>query len=96
VRLNRIGLMPMPIDLQITFKDGSKELHYIPMNLMYGEKPVEDVGIPRKVYEPWKWTHNIYTIETTKKLADFSVVDIDPSLRLADVERKNNKLDLKW
>ncbi len=96
VRLNRIGLMPMPIDLQITFKDGSKELHYIPMNLMYGEKPLEDIAVSRKVYEPWKWTHSIYTIETSRKLADFTVVEIDPSLRLADVERKNNKLDLKW
>jgi Peptidase family M1 domain len=96
VRLNRIGLMPMPIDLQITFKDGGKEIHYIPMNLMYGEKPVEDLAIPRKVYEPWKWTHSSYTIETTRKLADFTIVEIDPSLRLADVERKNNKLDLKW
>jgi hypothetical protein len=86
----------MPIDLQITFKDGSKELHYIPMNLMYGEKPVEDATIPRKVYEPWKWTHSTYTIETIRKLADFAIVEIDPSLRLADVERKNNKLDLKW
>ncbi len=96
VRLGRIGLMPMPIDLQITFKDGSKELHYIPMNLMYGEKPVEDAAIPRKVYESWKWTHSSYTIETTRKLGDFTIVEIDPSLRLADVERKNNKLDLKW
>ena len=96
VRLNRIGLMPMPIDLQITFKDGSKELHYVPMNLMYGEKPVEDPAIPRKVYEPWKWTHSTYIIETSRKLADFTVVEIDPSLRLADVERKNNKLELKW
>ena len=96
VRVSRIGLMPMPIDLQITFKDGSKELHYVPMNLMYGGKPIEDATIPRKVYEPWKWTHSTYTIETTKKLADFVVVEIDPSLRLADVERKNNKLDLKW
>ncbi len=96
VRLNRIGLMPMPIDLQITFKDGSKELHYVAMNLMYGEKPVEDAAVPRIVYEPWKWTHSTYTIETTKKLADFTLVEIDPSLRLADVERKNNKLELKW
>ncbi len=96
VRISRLGLMPMPIDLQIIFKDGSKELHYVPMNLMYGEKPVEESAIPRKVYEPWKWTHSTYTIETTKKLADFVVVEIDPSLRLADVERKNNKLDLKW
>ena len=96
VRLGRIGLMPMPIDLQIIFKDGSKELHYIPMNLMYGEKPVEDAAVPRKVYEPWKWTHSTYTIETTRKLVDFTIAEIDPSLRLADVERKNNKLDLKW
>ncbi len=96
VRLNRIGLMPMPIDLQITCKDGSKELHYIPMNLMYGVKPVEDATVPRIVYEPWKWTHSTYTIETTRKLAEFAIVEIDPSKRLADVERKNNKLDLKW
>lgn len=96
VRLNRIGLMPMPIDLQFTFKDGSKELHYIPMNLMYGEKPVEDSAISRKVYEAWKWTHATYTVETTRKLADFSIVEIDPTMRMADIDRKNNKLDLKW
>lgn len=96
VRMSRIGLMPMPIDLQITFKDGTKELHYVPMNLMYGIKPDEDLTVNRIVYEPWKWTHSTYTIETTRKLAEFAVVEIDPSLRLADVERKNNKLDLKW
>ncbi|MBK7562555.1 MAG: M1 family metallopeptidase [Chitinophagaceae bacterium] len=96
IRLSRIGLMPMPIDLQITFKDGTKELHYVPMNLMYGEKPAEDMSLPRKVYEPWKWTHSTYIIETTRKLADFTIVEIDPSLRLADVERQNNKLELKW
>lgn len=96
VRLFRTGLMPMPVDLQLTFKDGTKELHYIPLNLMYGEKPVEDTGITRKVYEPWKWTHSSYTIETSKKLAEFTVVEIDPSQRMADVDRKNNKLELKW
>ena len=96
VGLSRIGLVPMPIDLQITFKDGTKELHYVPMNLMYGEKPVEDSTIPRKVYEAWKWTHSSYTIETSRKLADFTFVEIDPSLRLADADRNNNKLPLKW
>lgn len=96
VRLNRIGQMPMPIDLQLTFKDGSKEIHYVPMNLMYGEKPGEDSTITRKVYEPWRWTHSTYTIETNRKLADFSLVEIDPSLRMADVERRNNRLELKW
>ncbi|MBI5857601.1 MAG: M1 family metallopeptidase [Sphingobacteriales bacterium] len=96
VRISRTGLIPMPVDLQITFKDGSKEMHYVPMNLMYGEKPVEDSTTPRKTYDPWKWTHSIYTIETNRKLTDFNVVEIDPSQRMADVERKNNKLELKW
>ena len=27
IRLRRIGEMPMPIDLQLTFKDSTKELH---------------------------------------------------------------------
>jgi Peptidase family M1 domain len=96
IRLNRIGLMPMPVDLQLTFKDGSREQHYIPLNLMYGEKPAEDPNIPRKVYEAWKWTHSTYIVETSRKLTDFTIVEIDPSQRLADIERKNNKLELKW
>ena len=96
VRISRVGLMPMPLDVQLSFRNGEKELHYVPLNLMYGEKPVEDAAIPRKEYEAWKWTHSTYTIETSRKLSDFSTVEIDPSLRLADVERKNNKLELKW
>ncbi len=96
VRLKKVGLMPMPIDVQITLKDGSKEMHYIPMNLMYGEKPLEDPSIPRKVYEPWKWTSSTYIIESNSKLSDFTFVEIDPSQRMADVERKDNKLELKW
>lgn len=95
IRLSRIGMMPMPIDLQLTFKDGTKEIHYIPMNLMYGEKPAEN-GDSRKVYAPWPWTRQVYVIETNKKLFDIVTAEIDPSLRMADVERKNNKLELKW
>ncbi|HMD00738.1 MAG TPA: M1 family metallopeptidase, partial [Ferruginibacter sp.] len=29
IRLKRVGQMPMPIDLQLTFKDGSTEMHYV-------------------------------------------------------------------
>jgi hypothetical protein len=52
--------------------------------------------MPRKVYDAWKWTHGTYIIETSRKLTDFTIVEIDPSQRLADIERKNNKLELKW
>jgi hypothetical protein len=96
IRMNRIGLMPMPIDLQITFKDGSKELHYVPLDLMYGEKENENTAITRKVYPAWKWTHPQYTIETDRRLSEIVAVEIDPSMRMADIDRKNNKLELKW
>lgn len=94
IRIRRIGNIPMPIDFQLTFKDGSKELHYVPMYLMFGQKPVEDATIQRKVYEPWKWTHPTYIIESSRKLTDIQIGEIDPSQRLADTEKKDNKIDL--
>ena len=33
--------MPMPIDLELTFKDSTKELHYIPLDMMLADKPAE-------------------------------------------------------
>jgi aminopeptidase N len=96
IRLRDIGLIPMPVDVKITFKDGSSEWHYIPMSLMFGEKPAEEGQTPRKVYEEWKWTHPTYVISTNRKLMDITSVEIDPSYRMADMERRNNKLELKF
>lgn len=96
IRLKRIGYMPMPVDLQLTFSDGSKELHYIPLNLMYGEKPAEDSAINRTVHEAWRWTHPTYTINVKHKLSELKRAEIDASKRMADVNRKNNLLELNW
>jgi hypothetical protein len=96
IRLKNIGLIPMPIDLQLTFKDSTKEMHYIPLDLTYGAKPAETDSISRKVYDPWHWTSATYTIQTTRKLTDIVVAEIDPSQRMADIDRKNNRLELKW
>ena len=96
IRLRRIGEMPMPIDLKITFKDGSSELHYIPLDLMFGSKRNEDPSIKRADYLPWKWTHPQFEIETTRRLTDIISVEIDPSQRMADLERRNNKIELNW
>ena len=92
IRLRRVGRMPMPIDVLIQYKDGSKQLVYIPMYLMFGVKPVEDPSIPRTVQEAWKWTHPQYVFEISRRIADLQSIEIDPSLRMADTERQNNKL----
>lgn len=95
IRLMRKAEMPMPIDVALTFKDGSQQLHYVPMYLMFGEKLAEN-EIPRTVYPAWKWTHPTYVIEFDKRLNELITVEIDPTFRMADVDRRNNKLELKW
>ncbi|HEX2535706.1 MAG TPA: M1 family metallopeptidase [Chitinophagaceae bacterium] len=96
IRLRNLGQMPMPLDVKVTFKDGTSEWHYIPMYLMFGAKPAEEGQQPRQVYESWKWTHPTFEITSKKRLTDIVSVEIDPSYRMADVERKNNKIELKF
>jgi len=96
IRLRMVGYMPMPIDVVVTYKDGTKEMAYIPQYFMFGGKPVEDPSIPRTVFEPWKWTSPTYTFTVNRRLLEMKIVEIDPTQRMADVDRKNNKLELNW
>lgn len=96
IRLRRIGEMPMPVDLQLTFKDGKTEMHNIPLNLTFGHKPKEDTMQPWIFEEEWRWTHPTYILSVKAKLTDIKKVEIDPSKRMADTDRKNNLLELNW
>jgi hypothetical protein len=91
IGLKRIGKMPMPVDVLVTYKDGSQELHYVPLSLMYGEKPAEG-ATPRTVHPEWKWTHPDYAFPISKNIKDIKSIEIDPSQRLADINKANNKL----
>lgn len=96
IRLKNKGTMPMPTDVMLTFKDGSKLMAYIPQYLMFGSKPQDDASVQRVEFAPWKWTHRLYTFEVDKKLLDLKVVEIDPRHQTADMERKDNRLELNW
>ena len=91
--VKRIGNMPMPVDVLITYKDGTKEMHNIPMNLMYGAKKAEN-NTPLLVHGEWKWTQPEYSFAIVKGVKDIKEVEIDPSGRMADVNRVNNKISL--
>ena len=40
----------------------------------------------------WKWTHPDYTFNINRTIKDLKSIEIDPSQRMADVNRNNNKL----
>ncbi|NRB51711.1 MAG: M1 family metallopeptidase [Saprospiraceae bacterium] len=90
VTLERIGYMPMPMDVMISLKDGTKELYNIPLRIMRGNKPQEDSGVQQKVIEDWPWTHPEYSFNLPVALDKIEKIEIDPSLRMIDVKRENN------
>ena len=82
VTLERIGLMPMPIDLKITYTDGSSESFYIPLQMMRGEKPTEAT-----ILKDWAWAYPTYSFKTSKTI---KLVEIDPLNQMADLNKNNN------
>ena len=92
VTLDRIGEFPMPIDLVVTYKDGTQELYYIPMNELLGNKPIEDTTMQRTDLPTWPWVNPNYTLKIGRKTEDIESLEIDPTQRMADINRKNNKV----
>jgi hypothetical protein len=83
VTLERVGLMPMPIDVLVTYADGTTEDFYIPLQMMRGEKPTSATTI-----KDWAWAYPTYTFEVSK---DIKSVEIDVKALMADIDRENNK-----
>lgn len=84
----------MPIDLIITYADGAKELFYIPTNETLGNRQPENKSLTQKNLEAWPWVYPTYTLEV-KSEAEITSIEIDPSRRMADVDRKNNMINLE-
>ena len=93
ISVQRIGKMPAPLEVVVTYKDGTSELHYIPLDLMLGNKEAEG-SVNRIVHPECKWVQPTYTFETTKPISALKSIEIDPSYRLPDINRSNNKLDI--
>ncbi len=93
VNLERIELMPMPLDIVVEYADGSSELYYIPLRMMRGEKPAEN-NMERTVLEDWPWVDPEYNFTIAKPASEIKQITIDPSQRLADINRENNSFDV--
>jgi len=87
--IKRIGRMPMPLEVLISFGDGSTAMYYIPIDLMQGNKTFNNNVV---ILEPWSWvnTEYVFEIQGNKKVIK---IEIDPSKRLADVNQNKNILE---
>jgi aminopeptidase N len=88
VELKRIGAMGMPIDLGVLYKDGGQEMHYIPLQMMFGEKP----GCEKNCIKDrdWAWARPTYILTIDAPLSEIEQISIDPSGFMADIDLSNN------
>ena len=82
ITLERVGQMPMPIDLEVIYMDGSVENFNIPLRIMRGNKPTEAT-----LLEDWAWANPLYSFTTAKNIKS---VTIDKSKLMADINADNN------
>ena len=82
ITLKRIGKMPMPIDLEVIYKDGTKENFYIPLRMMRGAKNTNAT-----LLKDWGWAHPTYKFTCEKEVKS---VEIDSSGLMADIDRADN------
>ncbi len=88
ITLERIGEMPMPVELSIIFTNGDHQIHYIPLQMMRWEKePETENWIQEK---EWAWAYPTYELSIDRSLSEIESIEIDDTQLMADVNRDNN------
>ncbi|SHE52318.1 Peptidase family M1 [Arenibacter palladensis] len=90
VSLERIGLMPMPLDILVLYNDGTQETFYAPLRMMYGEKENPYPHLKRTVLQDWPWAYSNYEFILDKELNNIKAIVLDPSQLMADINEENN------
>ena len=86
IKINRLGLMPMPLDLEVILEDKTIRRYYIPLQMMRGEK-----AISRDVTQlkDWAWAYPNYSFDVKipkERIKEVRIV----TQHLADTNLDNN------
>lgn len=89
VTLENLGNFPMPIDVNVTYSDGSKQIYNIPLHMMHNYKKQES-DVNQKNLPYWKWTQKEYEFSLDVPPEKIKSIEIDATYRMADINRENN------
>jgi hypothetical protein len=95
VVLERIGRMPMPLDILVEYTDGTIETFYIPNTLMRWNKENPYPQFNRTILKGWDWAYPTYDLKLSKPKSEVKALIIDPSGLMADVNKDNNIFEKK-
>ena len=95
ITIERIGRIPMPMDILVEYADGTNEYFYIPLRMMSFEKENPNPEIERTVLGDWAWANPTYNFTISKLKSSIKKITIDPSGLMADVKKENNIYEVK-
>ena len=87
ITLERIGKMPMPIDVEVVYQDETTESFNISLEMMRGSKPTKATFL-----KDWGWAYPTYSFDVSKEVKS---VQIDKSGLMADINLENNIFEVK-
>ena len=58
---------------------------------MRGAKPAENATTPYRVEADWPWVNPSYELHLKAAATEIESVEIDPTTRMADTNRNNNR-----
>ena len=90
ILIQRIGRVPMPLDISVTSSNSKITWYNIPLRIMRGSKEKDIIGKNFKVISPWPWVYNFYEFIIDLPLEEVQKIEIDASTRMADINRSNN------
>ena len=93
VSINRIGKMPMPIEIEVLYEDLPSENYYIPLSIMRGEKDNSDNKLI--ILDDWEWVNESYQFDLDMSGKKIKKIEINPSGELADVNKSNNLIEFE-
>jgi len=88
IKLINKGDFPMPVDIEIVFKDGTKKMYHIPMDMTLGAKIGDYYSYD--ILPVWYWVNPRYEFSIDEDTENIDKIIIDPSKRMADINRENN------
>ncbi|MBG39135.1 MAG: peptidase M1 [Cryomorphaceae bacterium] len=86
IKLERVGLMPVPLELSVYYKNGEQKKFYIPLQMMRKEKMLAKNVIK---LSDWPWAKPYYEF-VFSSVNDIKKVVVDPDNKVADIDRENN------
>ncbi len=88
IKIYRSNNFPLPIDLKIKYSDGTEKFFSIPSDLMLNHKKEDYFSF--QVLTPWNCLKDSYLFSYELEGKKIQKIELDPSQRIADINRSNN------